>query len=254
MAGTYVYVIRAGEKYYVGTTRDVAQRVQEHRSGNGAAWTKSWPLVSRLNLVLEDSTRYEAEAEARGEETKKTATLCYIHGLDNVRGAQFCLVSPTLTEKEQWCITVGHALKVNYEKVKKDLLGQHINIGLPDSPSTGQHSSSPRDPGLPELPHFEHKKTPPVKAQASLHIRKKPNFGCLRCGRSNHTLEACFAKIDVDGHLLDYDDNRFARDNEEDEGESENDNDETCHCCGRTGHWALDCYAKTDVLGKRLRQ
>ena len=42
---------------------------------------------------------YNTEGKARDEETKKTAPLCYFHGLDKVRGAQFCQVSPTLTEK-----------------------------------------------------------------------------------------------------------------------------------------------------------
>jgi len=156
MAGTYVYVIRAGEKYYVGTTRDVNQRVQEHRSGNGSAWTKSWPTASRLKLVLEESKIYNTEAEARDEETRKTATLCYLHGLDNVRGAQFCLVNPTLSDKDKWCITIGHVLKMKYEKVKNHLLGD---------PSQAS-------------PAVMSQETPsPMQAQASLPSRKRINYG-----------------------------------------------------------------------------
>ena len=41
-----VYILRLeGGNYYVGATSDLNRRLEQHRRGNGAAWTKKHPVV-----------------------------------------------------------------------------------------------------------------------------------------------------------------------------------------------------------------
>jgi cellular nucleic acid-binding protein len=97
---------------------------------------------------------------------------------------------------------------------------------------------------------------------------------CLRCGRSEHRVQNCYAKTNVEGEMileLDSDSdsdsdccyrcgrtghhvqNCYAKTNIEGEMILEPDSDsDCCYRCGRLGHYASDCYAKTDVNRKRI--
>ena len=57
---------------------------------------------------------------------------------------------------------------------------------------------------------------------------------CIRCGRSGHFIDNCYARTDVNGNSLD----------EESSSEEEEDK---CYRCGRFGHYANNCYARTRV-------
>ena len=60
---------------------------------------------------------------------------------------------------------------------------------------------------------------------------------CIRCGRSGHFINNCYARTDVDGNSLD----------EEMESSSEEEEVVKCFRCGRFGHYANNCYARTRV-------
>lgn len=77
-----VYVLLLeGDKYYVGESIDVSNRIRSHRRGNGSAWTKKHKVVS----VLEPITKKQESFW----ELKETLERFKLHGIENVRGSMF---------------------------------------------------------------------------------------------------------------------------------------------------------------------
>jgi predicted GIY-YIG superfamily endonuclease len=73
------YVLRLqDDKWYVGKSTRLNERLSQHFSGNGSKWTKMYPPIS-----VEDVFSHNCEEEA---------TLWYmnIHGVNNVRGYSWC--------------------------------------------------------------------------------------------------------------------------------------------------------------------
>jgi hypothetical protein len=89
-----VYVLLlAADKWYVGETNDVEQRLEQHRSDRGAKWTKKYyPLdVYKVQEVV--------YTERLFIEFVETIRMMYEKGIDNVRGAAFCQLDYTPVEK-----------------------------------------------------------------------------------------------------------------------------------------------------------
>ena len=78
----YVYALQCEEgKIYVGQTGNIIRRFEEHKNGEGSAWTKKHKAISILHL-----------AETSLDDYKELAlTLQYMHkyGISNVRGGPF---------------------------------------------------------------------------------------------------------------------------------------------------------------------
>jgi len=78
----YVYALQCEEgKIYVGQTNNIIRRFEEHKNGDGAAWTKKHKAISILHL-----------AETSMEDFRELAlTLQFMHkyGISNVRGGPF---------------------------------------------------------------------------------------------------------------------------------------------------------------------
>ena len=61
----YIYVLECcGDSYYVGQTAHLVQRMFQHYSGCGAAWTKKNPPRELVHLEVRYS-RYDAEQRER---------------------------------------------------------------------------------------------------------------------------------------------------------------------------------------------
>jgi len=67
---------------------------------------------------------------------------------------------------------------------------------------------------------------------------------CTQCGRKGHFVKDCYAKTDVSGNEILYEDESEEEDSEEDE-----DDYVTCYRCGNEGHYSTTCYAKKHVDG-----
>lgn len=96
---------------------------------------------------------------------------------------------------------------------------------------------------------------------------------CTQCGRTGHFVKDCYAKTDVSGNKIEYEESEEEVEEYECEycdrtfttqfGCSVHEKtckqkkhvvptSGTCYRCGRYGHWANQCYAKKDVDGDEL--
>ncbi len=97
-----LYILRLKQgKYYIGTTnKDVTDRLQEHMSGRGSAWTKKYKVL-KLEKTIDNCDKYD--------EDKWTKIYMDRHGIENVRGGSYCEM--TLKSESISCISreVNHA-------------------------------------------------------------------------------------------------------------------------------------------------
>jgi predicted GIY-YIG superfamily endonuclease len=77
----HIYFIKLKEgKYYIGKTKNIERRYDEHITGNGSVWTKRYKPISLIKTIKStsyfDEDRYVKEYMAK-------------YGIDNVRGGTY---------------------------------------------------------------------------------------------------------------------------------------------------------------------
>jgi predicted GIY-YIG superfamily endonuclease len=93
----YVLQLESG-KYYVGTTKDLSRRLEEHWSGiDSSAWTKKYPPVSDDVHITRNKTPLDEDA--------KVKELMLKYGIDNVRGGSY----------SQCTLSIDQILAINSE-------------------------------------------------------------------------------------------------------------------------------------------
>ncbi|MDE0954595.1 MAG: GIY-YIG nuclease family protein [Candidatus Poseidoniales archaeon] len=88
MVNIYVLKLKSG-KYYVGKTNHTFQRFNQHQTGSGAKWTKTYPVVDlfAFHHAMKDS-----------DENKITVQMMKKYGVKNVRGGSWTKVNMTQNE------------------------------------------------------------------------------------------------------------------------------------------------------------
>lgn len=80
MARKGVYVLRLrGGRYYVGSSADIDARVEAHRAGKGAAFTRAYPVEAEVDPA---TFIHDTESWERAETLHRMKT----HGIGAVRG------------------------------------------------------------------------------------------------------------------------------------------------------------------------
>jgi predicted GIY-YIG superfamily endonuclease len=80
----YIYVWELEEqKYYVGTSGNILQRLKQHSSNNGAKWTQKYKPVKIIEVCLGN----------KEVENKKTIEYMKLYGWENVRGGSWCVIN-----------------------------------------------------------------------------------------------------------------------------------------------------------------
>jgi hypothetical protein len=164
-----LYVLKLNsDKYYVGTTSNILQRVIDHYYGKGSEWTKLYPPVDILSI---------AKDKNRIDETSETIRLMSVYGIANVRGGAYCEVTlgddtirsifKVMAHNNDSCYTCG-----SQQHYTKDCRGHQL--------------SSP--PVLLPTPPII-----PITLPAATSQAKKRKY-CARCDRTNHTIDKCYAK------------------------------------------------------------
>ena len=229
---TNIYILKLKDNnYYVGKTKDVNKRFQEHISGNGSSWTKKHE-PKEIIKVINDCSSFE--------EDKQVKELMSIYGIDKVRGGTYTKIDLTkeekdILQKEIWaakdlctrCGNSNHFVKDCYAKtdINKNKIEEEIIMWICECCDK----------------EFEDIK----ECEKHVKICKPKNNKrcCKRCGRQNHNENNCYASIHIDGNQID------------DSSDDSNDdsNDELCFRCGREGHFANDCYAKKHLKGYYIK-
>jgi hypothetical protein len=79
---TNIYILRLeGGKYYVGKSRDIGKRVEQHyREGGGSAWTHKYPPIA-VDQVLKGVSPFEEDRVVKEYMSR--------YGIENVRGGTY---------------------------------------------------------------------------------------------------------------------------------------------------------------------
>lgn len=161
MESLYVLQLADG-KYYVGKTKDVKRRIEEHNKGAGSEWTR----LHRPVKVIE--TR-----KLKDEHDENNTTKDYMkkYGVDNVRGGSYSQVDlPTAYEK-----ALTAELRGNSDACFKCGAKDHFVRDCPveDEESEEEESEEEEEDGA-----------------------------CYRCGRTSHYASDCYAYSNVRGQYI----------------------------------------------------
>lgn len=89
-----VYALRLeGDRYYVGKTTNFTARLNEHFTSGGSAWTRRYPPIEQVRLIVEPTSDLESTERA------ETLERMWLHGIENVRGWRYTTTAK-LTEGE----------------------------------------------------------------------------------------------------------------------------------------------------------
>ena len=141
-----IYIIKLEKgKYYIGKTRNIEKRWEEHLTGNGSGWTKKYKPTSLITTI---------KSTSQFDEDKYVKEYMAKYGIDNVRGGTYSNIvldanSIAVLEKEIWhsknlCTRCGrdsHYIKECYAKTDVD--GAIINTSNNDKVKTSLSSLTP---------------------------------------------------------------------------------------------------------------
>ena len=180
--GPGVYVLKLeDDKYYVGSSTNVLERFEQHKNGQGSAWTQKYPPTGIHYIYPStDST----DAALRLLEEKVTYDLMTEFGILNVRGASICQIE---IPSEEYDVIAKMLLHRQNKCIKCGQEGHYVN----------------------ECPNVQVKRTGfwgwiqtgLAVAQEAEKTKPAPQK-CFRCGRQGHFANSCYAKSHVNGKFL----------------------------------------------------
>jgi predicted GIY-YIG superfamily endonuclease len=191
----YVLQLEDG-KYYVGKTKDVKRRVEEHSKGDGSTWT--W--IYRPVKVLE--TR---PVKTEHDENNLTKDLMKKYGVDNVRGGSYC--------QEELPPPMKMALETELRGTTDACFkcGQKGHFANRCTAVDESESESEEEPTCTRCGRDGHERSQCYAKTHdngySLSSPKKQTTTqtgkCYRCGRAGHYSPDCYASTHARGYDLD---------------------------------------------------
>jgi predicted GIY-YIG superfamily endonuclease len=168
---TNVYALKLKNgKYYVGKSDNIEQRLQDHFSGSGSAWTREHKPLKVME-VRKNVSRFE--------EDKMTKEYMEKYGIDNVRGGAYTQIE--LPEESVECL-------------QREIRGTTDVCFRCNRPGHWASQCWARTIEVWGCNYCDAEFD--TKAHAERHERscRRPN-NCYRCGRSGHWANQCYARI-----------------------------------------------------------
>ena len=131
----YIYVLRLiDDRYYVGRSSNILQRLEQHFSGCGSIYTMKYKAIKIIEKVEEFN---------KDDERNKTLVILFEYGWEKVRGAYWCSLeinkpnekskNKSTKNKDQVFSNIDFEIIETYNNENKDL--QDIGYMLKKSPS-----------------------------------------------------------------------------------------------------------------------
>jgi hypothetical protein len=182
--------------YYVGKSKDVDKRVEDHRSGRSRI-----PWISMHGGIAEVIPVDPTNGGQKTTEMYETVRRMMENGMDNVRGSSWTCDQPLSQEDRD-----------NVHQNASCFFNLCRTCG-----NEGHFANACTAPDAPWLSDFEGVNTTRRQIKRA---REEPT-GCERCGYPSHSVNDCYAKYDVNGEVI-YDDSDTSADSgTEDETEAE---------------------------------
>jgi hypothetical protein len=166
--------------FYVGSTLAPVRRLDEHRTGRGAAWTRVHAPIAGAERVYPLPVGTTPE-RMRLDEDSKTKELMLAYGIDAVRGGSYC--TPTLSEGvvQELQRSLVHATNRCFRCGKEG----HFITACPSAAPPKQRAAPPKQ-----------RATPPKQRAAPTKPAAKARVICYNCHHWGHTSNKCrYARV-----------------------------------------------------------
>lgn len=178
---TSIYILRLVQnKYYVGRSNQVKDRIDQHYNGNGSAWTQKYKPLELYALYNNCDPL---------EEDFYTLKMMKEFGIDNVRGGSF---SNVILTSEQIAVLQTMICSSESKCFKCNQPGHFM------SQCTNRKYCHRCD----TLGHWSKNCTANVRRDGS-----EIGYNCYRCGRNGHWKIVCSEMTDIHGRVLNQNNN-----------------------------------------------
>ena len=186
-----IYVLKLeNDKYYIGKSKNLDTRIQQHKLGKGAEFTRHNKVIKVLEV--RDSLTEHDESNLTKDYMKQ-------YGIDNVRGGPYCQLIlndsvKSLLQREIYstddkcykCGESGHFVRNCPEESEEESEEECYECS---------HCSKQFVAWYPALLHERR-----CEKQRSEIVKSMTN--CYRCGRTGHYIADCYAITHIKGYEL----------------------------------------------------